>query len=104
MKKIDLVDKIAKKTGVPKVDILMALEGYFNEVKRSLVAGEPVYVRGFGTFKLKIRKARTARNIRKNTHIHVPEYIIPYFKPSREFYNAVKDIELIATKAVEVGE
>ena len=93
MRKLDLVDRISKKTGVPKVDILLALESYFNEVKKSLVQGDNVYVRGFGSFVLKTRKARKARDIRKNTVVEIPEYIIPAFKPSKEFSAAVRDIK-----------
>src|SRR5215470_4114830 len=57
MRKADIVGSIAEKTGIPKVDILVALETFFKEVKTSLVEGEPVYVRGFGSFILKKRAA-----------------------------------------------
>ena len=53
MRKADVVSNIAEKTGIPKVDILVTLETFFKEVKTSLIEGEPVFVRGFGSFILK---------------------------------------------------
>jgi DNA-binding protein HU-beta len=54
------------------------------------VEGEPVYVRGFGTFQLKKRAAKTGRNIKANTSVHIPEHFIPSFKPAKEFSSAIK--------------
>jgi DNA-binding protein HU-beta len=91
MRKADIVTNIADKTGIPKVDILVALETFFKEVKHSLVEGEPVYVRGFGSFILKKRAAKIGRNIKKNVAVEIPEHFIPAFKPAKEFVQAVKD-------------
>ena len=91
MRKADIVSSIAEKTGIPKVDILVALEAFFKEVKESLVEGEPVYVRGFGSFILKKRAAKIGRNIKKNVAVEIPEHFIPAFKPAKEFIHAVKD-------------
>jgi len=91
MRKADVVGSIADKTGIPKVDILVALETFFKEVKESLVEGEPVYVRGFGSFVLKRRAAKVGRNIKKNVAVDIPEHFIPAFKPAKEFVQAVKD-------------
>lgn len=91
MRKADIVGSIAEKTGIPKVDILVALETFFKEVKNSLVEGEPVYVRGFGSFILKKRAAKIGRNIKKNVAVEIPEHFIPAFKPAKEFVIAVKD-------------
>ncbi|MBC7555188.1 MAG: integration host factor subunit beta [Taibaiella sp.] len=91
MRKADVVGTIAEKTGIPKVDILVALEAFFKEVKSSLIEGEPVYVRGFGSFILKKRAAKIGRNIKKNIAVEIPEHFIPAFKPSKEFVQAVKD-------------
>lgn len=90
MRKADVVSSIAEKTGIPKVDILVALEAFFKEVKTSLVEGEPVYVRGFGSFVLKKRAAKVGRDIKKNVAVEIPEHYIPSFRPSREFLQAVK--------------
>lgn len=91
MRKADIVGSIAEKTGIPKVDILVALETFFKEVKTSLIEGEPVYVRGFGSFILKKRAAKVGRNIKKNVAVEIPEHFIPAFKPAKEFVNAVKE-------------
>lgn len=90
MRKADVVNSIAEKTGIPKVDILVALEAFFKEVKTSLIEGEPVYVRGFGSFILKKRAAKIGRNIKKNIAVEIPEHYIPAFKPAKEFVHAVK--------------
>ncbi|MBZ0099634.1 MAG: integration host factor subunit beta [Taibaiella sp.] len=90
MRKADVVNSIAEKTGIPKVDILVALEAFFKEVKTSLIEGEPVYVRGFGSFILKKRAAKIGRNIKKNIAVEIPEHFIPAFKPAKEFVHAVK--------------
>ena len=91
MRKADMVARIADKTGIPKVDVLVTLETFFKEVKTSLVEGEPVYVRGFGSFILKKRAAKIGRNIKKNVAVEIPEHFIPAFKPAKEFVQAVKD-------------
>src|SRR6202012_1550435 len=98
MRKADVVGSIAEKTGIPKVDILVALETFFKEVKISLVEGEPVYVRGFGSFILKKRAAKIGRNIKKNVAVEIPEHFIPAFNSAKEFVQAVKDFkhELVA--------
>lgn len=90
MRKADVVSSIAEKTGIPKVDILVALETFFKEVKSSLTEGEPVFVRGFGSFILKKRAAKIGRNIKKNVAVEIPEHFIPAFKPAKEFMVAVK--------------
>ena len=91
MRKADVVSNIAEKTGIPKVDILVSMEAFFNEVKQSLIEGEPVFIRGFGSFILKKRAAKIGRNIKKNISVEIPEHNIPSFKPAKEFLAAVKE-------------
>lgn len=93
MTKADVINSIAEKTGVPKVDVLVAIEAFFKEVKGALSSGEPVHIRGFGSFMLKRRAAKTARNIRENTAVHIPEHTIPTFKPSVEFMDLVREMK-----------
>ncbi len=106
MRKADIVGTIAEKTGIPKVDILVALETFFKEVKTSLIEGEPVYVRGFGSFILKKRAAKIGRNIKKNVAVEIPEHFIPAFKPAKEFVQAVKESkhELVEHSEVDIAE
>lgn len=91
MRKADLVTLIAEKTGVPKVDVLVAMEAFFKEVKETLAAGENVYIRGFGSFVVKKRKKKVGRHIKKNVAIEIPEHFIPSFKPAKVFVEHVRD-------------
>ncbi len=90
MRKADLVTAISEKTGVPKVDVLVTLETFFQEVKNSLAEGENVYVRGFGSFVIKKRAKKIGRHIKKNIAIEIPEHYIPAFKPAKVFVEQVK--------------
>src|ERR1043165_2535226 len=101
MTKAEIINKIAEKTGVPKVDVLVTMEAFFKEVKTSLEEGEAVHVRGFGSFMLKRRAAKTARNIRQNTAVQIPEHTIPAFKPSVEFAGLVRNKKFNASKQKE---
>ena len=98
MRKADLVNEIAEKTGVPKVDVLVTLEQFFKEVKQSLEDGENVYVRGFGSFVVKKRKKKIGRNIQKNTANEIPAHYIPHFRPSKDFTERVKAIKIGSIK------
>tara|TARA_B100000497_G_C7617826_1_gene371148 strand:- start:228 stop:533 length:306 start_codon:yes stop_codon:yes gene_type:complete len=91
MRKAELVNIISDKTGVPKVDVLVTLETFFNEVKDSLADGENVYIRGFGSFVIKKRAKKIGRNIKKNKAIEIPEHFIPSFKPAKIFVEQVKE-------------
>lgn len=90
MTKAELVAEIANQTGVEKVAVQATIEAFMSSVKSSLVNGENVYLRGFGSFIVKERAEKTGRNISKNTTIIIPAHNIPAFKPSKEFINEVK--------------
>ncbi len=90
MTKQDIVNQISKKTGVDKVTALAVVEAFMEQVKDSLGANENVYLRGFGSFILKKRAQKTARNITQNTTMIIPEHNIPAFKPAKVFFDAVK--------------
>jgi DNA-binding protein HU-beta len=91
MRKADLVSRIAEKTDIPKVDVLMTLETFFSEVKDSLAKKENVYIRGFGSFIAKKRAKKIGRNIKQNKAIVIPAHYIPAFKPAKAFVSKVKD-------------
>lgn len=91
MRKSDLVNNISEKTGIPKVDVLVTLEGFLKEVKENLAQGNNIFIRGFGSFIAKKRAAKIGRNIKKNIAVEIPEHYIPAFKPSKEFVNDVKE-------------
>lgn len=90
MTKADVVSEISKSTGIDKQTVLVSVESFMEVVKDSLAQNENVYLRGFGSFIVKKRAQKTARNISKNTTIIIPEHNIPSFKPSRTFLSKVK--------------
>ena len=98
MRKADLITRISDKTGIPKVDVMVTLETMFKEIKESLIDGENIYVRGFGSFITKKRAAKIGRNIKKNIAVEIPEHYIPAFKPAKEFVQEVKNKRLPGTE------
>ena len=84
MTKADIVNEIAKNTGIDKATVLTTLEAFMDSVKDSLSKDENVYLRGFGSFIVKKRAQKTARNISKNTTIIIPEHNIPAFGKKRK--------------------
>ena len=90
MTKAEIVKAIADESGIEKTQELAVVEAFMEVVKKSLVAGEPVYLRGFGSFIIKHRAEKAARNITRNTTITIPEHNIPAFKPAKTFFEDVK--------------
>ena len=89
MTKAEIVASIAKKTGLDNQAVLTVVEQFMVSVKDSLQEGEPVYLRGFGSFIIKTRARKTARNISQDKSIIIPEHNIPAFKPAKSFVAAV---------------
>ena len=90
MTKADIVREISQNTGIEKVTVEKAVEAFMETVKDSLTEGSNVYLRGFGSFIVKNRAEKTARNISKNTTMIIPAHVIPSFKPANEFVGQVK--------------
>ncbi len=88
-----LVEQVAEKTGLTRTDVAAAVDSMLEAIKKSLEAGKNIEIRGFGTFKIKPRKARNARNPRTGEEVPVPDRKIPVFKPSNEFKNLVMNSE-----------
>ncbi|MFP4621695.1 MAG: HU family DNA-binding protein [Bacteroidales bacterium] len=91
MTKADIVSEISRKTGIEKVTVQKTVEALMETIKESMVGGQNVYLRGFGSFIVKKRAQKKARNISKNTEIVIPEHYIPSFRPSKQFVNRVKE-------------
>ena len=85
MTKAEIVTEISKNTGIDKASVLAVVEGLMTAIKDSLAHGENVYFRGFGSFIIKERKEKLARNIGKNTTVVVPAHNIPAFKSAEAF-------------------
>ncbi|MCR5534331.1 MAG: integration host factor subunit beta [Bacteroidaceae bacterium] len=89
MTKIELVKIVSQKTGIDQLTVLAAVEGIVDTIKQALVEKENVYIRGWGTWTLKHRAQKTARNISRNTTLVIEAHDIPYFKPCKEFMDNV---------------
>lgn len=90
MTKQEIVKEVAKATGIEGVTVAAVVEEFMEQVRRAQIRKENVYLRGFGTFLIKHRAEKTARNITKNTRLIVPAHDIPAFKPSPEFTEKVR--------------
>ncbi|MCF0236933.1 MAG: integration host factor subunit beta [Bacteroidaceae bacterium] len=90
MTKADIVKEISKKTGIESAAVLATVEAFMETVKETMANNENVYLRGFGSFILKKRAQKTARNISKNTTLIIPEHHIPAFKPAKSFSSQIK--------------
>lgn len=91
MTKSEIVSAISAKTGLDRKDVLNIVEAFMVTVKDSMAGGEEVFLRGFGSFIIKQRAEKTARDISKNTTIIVPAHNIPAFKPAKEFVNMLQN-------------
>jgi nucleoid DNA-binding protein len=94
MTKADLVEKVAEKTGLTRTDVAVVVDNFLGTVKKALESGHNIEIRGFGTFKIKVRKARKARNPRTGDVVPVPDRKVPVFKPSNEFKNLITKLPL----------
>ena len=86
MTKAEIINKIVLETGISKKDVAGTIEAFMEEIRQSMsVRKENVYLRGFGTFTVKHRAQKTARNISKNTTLVIDAHDFPAFKPSKSF-------------------
>ena len=85
MTKAEIAAEISKQTGVEREKALKIVEAFMVTVKEQVVAGEDIFLRGFGTFTTKTRAQKVGRLIKENKSVVVPEHKIPYFKPCEEF-------------------
>ncbi|GAB3220740.1 HU family DNA-binding protein [Spirosoma arcticum] len=90
MRKQDVINRVTAQTGLDPEVSRFILETFYKVVKDSLIEGKPIYIRTFGSFILKRRAGKTARNINAKTAVSVAPRVIPLFKPSTEFVDQVK--------------
>ena len=90
MTKAELVNSIAIASGYDRTTIMKIVEAGMKSIKKTMAAGEGVYLRGFGSFIIKTRKAKVAPNITKNISIDVPEHKVVSFRAAKEFDNLVR--------------
>lgn len=97
MTKADLVDQIAGSSGLSRQHTSVIVDQLLDAVCRALSEGKHLEIRGFGTFKVRERRARRARNPRSGNEVQVPAKLVPVFKPSKE----LKALVLEESKAEE---
>ncbi len=91
MTKADIVSQVSENTGIGKTTVQNALEAFMETIKDSCAGGNNVYLRGFGSFVVKKRAEKLARNISRNTTVIIPSHFVPSFKPADSFVTQVKD-------------
>jgi len=89
MTKADIVDRVAAGTGLTKLETEAIIEGFFTTVIEALKEGKGIEIRGFGSYKVKKKNARTARNPKTGEKVFVDEHYVPTFKFSKEFKEIV---------------
>ena len=91
MTKADLVRNVSAETGIIRKDVALAVDAFLEAIKDSMKDGKHIEIRGFGTFKLKVRKERIGRNPKTEEKVKVPSRVVPTFKFSRAFKEDVDD-------------
>jgi DNA-binding protein HU-beta len=89
MTKADIVDKVAAGTGLTKLETEAIIEGFFKTVIEALKDGRGIEIRGFGSYRVKKKNARQARNPKTGEQVFVPEHYVPTFKFSKDFKELV---------------
>lgn len=89
MTKADIVDKVAIGTGLTKLETEAIIEGFLTTVIEALREGKGIEIRGFGSYKVKKKNARNARNPKSGQKVFVPEHFVPTFKFSKDFKEIV---------------
>jgi DNA-binding protein HU-beta len=101
MTKADIVNNIVNKTGLDKTEVQNTIEAFLKQIKTNMIEGKNIYFRGFGSFILKKRAKKIARNISKNTAMVIEEHYIPKFKPSKTFLEKVKKSDMLKLNGAE---
>ena len=82
--KAEIVEEVNEKLGLTKKDIARVIDLFFDIVKDGLKDGKHIELRGFGTFEVKTREEREARNPKTGESVVVPKRRVPYFRPGKE--------------------
>lgn len=84
MIKLDIINRVADRTGVPKMKAEQAVDALFHSMKEALTRGERIELRGFGVFVVKPRKRGVGRNPRTGEEVAIPSGKTIRFKPGKE--------------------
>ena len=91
MTKADIVDRIAKGTGLTKIETKAVVEGFMSTVQQAMKEGKRIELRGFGVYEVEHRAPRTGRNPQTNEPVSIDDRYEPVFRPSRQFWEAVDE-------------
>ena len=93
MTKADLVQLASESIGpgITKKDCAVVVDAFLNAIKDAMAEHKNIEIRGFGTFKVRERKSRLARNPRTGDPVEVPPRAVPVFKPSKELRSMVEE-------------
>lgn len=103
MTKAQIVEEIVQKTGLTKKDVADSVDQFLQAISDALASGKHLEIRGFGTFKVKRRKSRMARNPRTGDPVPVPERNVPIFKVSKELKDLVAAASPLSSPGQESG-
>ena len=98
MVKAEIVEKIAREKGISKTEVAVVVEALMDTIKDAMTAGKNVYLRGFGSFVVKQRAAKTGRDILRNTTLIIPAHSFPTFKACEDFVNDVRKVVPVSQK------
>ncbi len=84
MTKAELVEQVAQAATLSRAESEIAVQTVLDEITGALRRGEKIELRGFGSFRLRVRRPRQGRNPKTGTRVDVPRKSIPYFKPGKE--------------------
>ncbi|GAA6528454.1 MAG: integration host factor subunit beta [Prevotella sp.] len=91
MTKAKIIAEVALATGMSKKEVTAVIEAFMSSIKKNLLKRENIYLRGFGSFIIKHRAEKTARNISKNTTMTIAAHDLPSFKPAKSFIQEMKN-------------
>ncbi len=92
MTKQEIVDQVSSATGLTKVETETIMNGIMSTIIQSLADNKKVELRGFGTFGIKHRMPKKARNPGTGETIYLPERYVPTFKPSKLMRSRVNEL------------
>src|SRR5947208_14666854 len=103
MTKADLVEEVAKVTELTRKDSEVIVDTLFESIIKALKTGDKLEVRGFGSFRIRERKARQGKNLKTGEKVSVPEKKVPYFKPSKELKDLINTYHGLFMEHMEIS-
>jgi DNA-binding protein HU-beta len=91
MTKADVIKEVNTRTHIDKSNVSAILESFFTIIKNNMEEGNEIFIRGFGSFIIKQRASKLARDIKKNKPVMIEAHVIPQFRPAPEFVDLIKN-------------